>query len=414
MLRIFSFLKKVHSDTQELPVGIKLIVFVIFLRMLGWGFVDPFYSIFIDSFSDSYAGIGSMVAIYNFASLFALIPLFRLADKVRDTTIMRDGEVIYLFAIVFYILAGLTGEIGFLIPALIFSGIASPFVIVGAETYIRKHVKIGGETKSFAFYTALHYLGWITGMLIGAFTVQYYGLTWMFLFILPSIFAGLFILNRIKERGIRSMLRGLKKYLHTREDFRNILTDLQDLNSRTSYFLLLAFFDGVITMFSFVFIPLFALSIDLGFKEIALLMAVMYLPFIFTFLISEATDKLKRMNVIAMGLFIGGISFISLSLIVDQLWIVLFVVLKSFSLAIIRPTYNGMITHLTPRRMLGEMTGLNNIAIRAGFIVGPILSGFIADKFSIQVAFFGMAIFAFTLATVTLLFKGLGTLITND
>ena len=403
---MFQFLKKISADTKALPKGVKLIVFVLFLRAFSWGFVDPFFSIFVDDFSESYAGVGGLVSILSLTSLLATVPLMRLADKMKDTVIMRDAEVIYIFSILFYLLSAFTGKLPFLVLAFILNGIGLPFMIVGAETYIRKHVKVAGQTKSFAFYTAVDYLGWILGMLIGAFTVQYYGLKFMFLFILPSAIAGLFVLRHIRERGLKSMLWGFRKYFHSGHDFGIIYEDLKKLDKKTFFFLVISFFDGVIVMFSYIFIPLFALSINMDLKSIALLMAVMYMPFIFSFFVSELTDRLKRMDVIAIGLIIGGVAFVLLSFLVGSLWIAILATLKSVSLAILRPAYNGMLTQLTPRRNLGEVTGFNNIAMRLGFVVGPVLTGLIADRYSIQVAFFAIAIFAFVLAATALSFKG--------
>ena len=88
--------------------------------------------------------------------------------------------------------------------------------------------------------------------------------------------------------------------------------------------------------------------------------------------------------------------------------------MTSLALAIIRPAYNGVITHLTPRRMLGEITGLNNLLIRLGYIVGPIFSGLIADAYGIQVAFFVIAMLAFGLGIITLLIKGYDPIVPKD
>lgn len=402
---MFCFLKKIFHDTRAFPTGVKLIVLALFLRSLGWGFVDPFFSIFVDGFSKNYAGVGGLISIMNLTSLVAMVPLIRLADKMKDTVIMRDSEVLYVLAILFYLLSAFTGNLALLVLALILNGVALPFMIVGAETYIRKYTNPEKQSNSFAFYTALNYLGWILGMVIGAFTVQYYGLKLMFLFVLPGSLAGLLILKHIRERGLRSMISGFKKYLHNGRDLEVILEDIKTLNKHTFFFLLLSFFDGVIVMFSFIFIPLFALAVDLSLKQVALLVAVMYLPFVFSFIISELTERLKRMDVIAMGLFIGAASFVLLSFLVQQLWIVILATMTSVSLAIMRPAYNGMLTRLTPRRMLGEVTGLNNIALRLGYVVGPISIGLIADRYSLQAAFLGIAIFAFVLAVLALSFK---------
>jgi len=407
---MFNFLKKISADTHSMPIGVKLIVFTVFLRSFGWGFVDPFYSIFVNKFSGSYAGVGGLVSILELTSVIAIIPLMRLADKMKDTAIMRDGEVLYIFAVGFYMLASLSGQIGFLIVAFILNGVAYPLVIVGAETYLRKYGSLGGETKTFSFYTAINYLGWILGMVIGAFTVQYYGFKWMFLFVLPGCIAGLLVLRHIHEDGLRSIIWGVRKYFHNGHDFTALFDDLKTLDKKAVFPLFLSFFDGIIVMFSYVFVPLLALSLNLSLGAISLLMAVMYFPFIFSFLFSELTDRLKRTHVIALGLCIGGFAFVLLSFIVGHVWVALLVALESASLAIIRPAYNGILTRLTPRRMMGEITGLNTMAMKIGYIVGPVLSGFIADEFSIQTAFFTIAIFAFILAAVTLSSKGYETL----
>jgi len=265
---MFNFFRKLSKDTKALPLGVKLIAFVLFLRTFGWGFVDPFFSIFVNGFTESYAGVGSLVSVMNLTSLIAMLPLLRLADKMKDSVIMRDAEVLYIFCIAFYVLAAFTQNLPLLVVALFLNGIALPFIVVGAETYIRKYASRESQTKSFAFYTALNYLGWTLGMLIGAFTIQYYGFKFMFFFVLPSAIAGLLMLKHIRERGLRSMIGGLKKYLHNGHDFSIIIKDIGQLNRKTFFFLVLSFFDGVIVMFTYVFIPLFALSIDLGLKDV--------------------------------------------------------------------------------------------------------------------------------------------------
>ncbi|MBU0578213.1 MFS transporter [Patescibacteria group bacterium] len=392
------------KDVRRIPLGVKLVVFVIVLRTIGWGFVDPYYSIFIENFSQNYTVVGLFMAILNMVSLFMLIPLMRLTDRVKDARIMEDGEILYFAAMLLYVFAGMTQNVIFLIIALFVNGIAHPLLIVGAESYIRKHSH-GGSARSFGFYTALGHFGWIFGMFMAAFLIPYYTFNTMFLFVLPGILISFFILPKIRERGITSLIRGFKKYFHRTQDFKDILYDLKGIDKKMIFFLILALFDGMIMMFTYVFIPLFALVINLSLSKIALLMAVMYLPFIFSFFFSEVSDRLSKMNVIAVGLFIGAVSFVLLTFIVHQLWVVVLASMTSLSLAIIRPAYNGMITHLSPRRMLGEITGLNNLFVRIGYIIGPIFSGIIADLYSIQVAFFLVAIVAFGLGAITLLLK---------
>ncbi len=398
-------LNNFRKDIHVIPVGIKLAVLVIFIRTIGWGFVDPFYSLYLNQFTGNYTLIGSLTSVYSFSALLAIIPLMRLTDRVKDTTLISDGELLYFLVILGYIFAGFFRSIPLLILTLFFTGIAQTFVVVGTESYIRKHSR-GGQVGPFAFYVALDYFGWIIGMVLASFAINYYDFNSMFLFIAPSILVSFFILPRIRERGIRSLLSGIRRYFHSRADFFSIFQDCREINPKAIFFFILAFFDGMVRMFSFVFIPLFALAINLNLSQIALLMAAMYFPFILSFFFSEMTNRMKKMNVIATGLFIGALSFILLYFIVDHLWFVLLAATISLSLAIVRPAYNGAITRLTPRRMLGEVTGLNNFIERIGRILGPIITGLVADAYGLSTAFLMIAVIAFVLGALSILLRG--------
>jgi len=409
---ILSALRSISKDTKKIPLGVKLVVLVIFLRGLGWGFIDPFFSIYIQQFSANYSTVGFFLSIMSFLSLLTIIPLIRLTDKVKDGHIMADGSFFYFISVIFYVLAGFSLNITYLVIAFVLNGIAQPLVVVGAETFIRKHSK-GGNARSFGYYTALDYLGWILGMFLSAYVVQFFSLNYLFLFVLPGIFCGILILPHLRERGLGSMLRGFTKYFHRKEDFDILFQDFKSVDHKMFFFLLVAFFDGMLRMFIFAFIPLFALSINLSLSEVALLMGVMYLPFIFSFFISEYADRHEKMDVIATGLMIGTISLLLLSMLTGKVAILVLAATISFSLAIIRPAYNGEITRLTPRRMFGEVTGLNNLVAKLGMIIGPIVAGFISDLYGIQVSFLMMAIFAFSLAVICMFQRGYSVIVNS-
>ncbi len=393
------------KDYKDIPLGVKLLVLVIFLRAFGWGFADPFFSLYLNQFTTDYALIGTLSSIVAITALLAIIPLMRITDKIRETVLIQDGEVLYFLVVVSYVLAGYFLNFPLLIFALALNGVAQTFVVVGVEAYIRK-ADGGGKSGPFGFYVAMDYLGWILGMLIAAFAIVYYGLNSMFLFILPSIFLAFLILPRIHEEGLKSLIAGLRSYFHTRQDFVDLFRDFKALNPKTAFFLALAFFDGVIRMFAYIFIPLFAVSLNLDLKAIALLSVVMYLPYIFSYFFSELSDTFSKMKIIAFGLFIGSLSFVLLHFVVSQWWVLFFAALISLSMAIIRPAYNGALTRLTPRSKLGEITGIYNFVDRIGRIVGPILTGIIADHYGLKITFLVIAFSALALGLLSLSLRG--------
>lgn len=404
------FFKIFLKDGKSIPLGIRLIVLVIFARALGWGFADPFFPLYLSQFQQNYTVVGSLFSLLQLGSFLMLIPLARLTDRVKDARLIHDGEVLYFFVIFGYIVAGFLHSIPLLVISLFFNGLAQPLIVVGAESYIRRH-DVGGKATPFGFYLAADYLGWILGMVLGAFLIHFYGLNWMFVAVLPSIFLSFFILPRVKERGLRSFFRGISLYFHRREDFLELIRDARALSPKMIFFLTLAFFDGVIWAFSYTFIPLLGLSMNLDFKSIALLMAVMYLPFIFSFFFSEFEDRLPRMNLIAVGLFIATVSYGLLFSIVHTAGIILLVMMTSFSMAIIRPAYQGAITRLTPHNQSGEVTGFNNLIERLGRILGPVVTGLIADVYGLKTAFLAVAILAFGLGILSLTLRGYNSLV---
>ena len=412
MRHFHKILGYVGNDFRRIPFGVKLIVLVLFLRTLGWGFVDPYYSLFLDRFSDQYSVVGLLVSLMAFASLLTIIPLLRLADKVKDTRIIEDGEIFYFFAIIFYVAAGYLNSIPLLIFALIFNGIGHPLVYVGAETYVRKTTLRGGSSKAFAYYTALEYGGWILSMFLSGFLIQYYNFNLMFLAVMPSIFLSFLILPRIRERGYGSFFAGFRHYFHRKEDFVDIINGIKELDSKSFFFLVLSFFDGVIRVFSLYFIPLYALKIHLSLSEIAWLMSFMYFPYVLSFLLSEVMDKMRKMDRIAFSLFAGAAAFLGLTFVSeDRLGVALLFASISLSIAILRPAYNGMLTRITPRRVLGEVTGINNLISRLGMIIGPLFIGYISDLYNLQLVFIIIGIVALFLALLSLLFRGYETLV---
>ena len=82
-------LQSVIKDSRRIPVGVKLIVFVLFVRMLGWGLVDPYYSMYIQQFTESYTTIGLFAGMMSVIQLIVILPLIRLADKVKDARIIE-------------------------------------------------------------------------------------------------------------------------------------------------------------------------------------------------------------------------------------------------------------------------------------------------------------------------------------
>jgi len=395
------------SSRHPLPVGIKLICLVLFARFVGWGFIDPYLSLFVMDFGVGYTGVGVFFSLMYLVAIITVVPLLRLADRVKDARLMEDGEIIYLVVVLLFVLAGLFKSIPLLLGAFLLAGPGNSLIIVGGESYIRRHDSHSKKSTLFSFYTAIGYAGWILGILLGAFTFPYYGMNGMFLALLPGVLLGIWILPHIRERGVSGLVGGLLRYFHRGSDLKDLVASLKDLNPRSAFFLLITFFDGLITVFGFVFIPLFAVSVDLSLKQVALLMGLMHVPLIFSVVFTRLSAIFHRMTVMSLGLSLAGLSFAILFFVQTPGWIIFLMMLKSIAVGFMRPAYNSLLSGITPHRMLGQISGLSYLALTLGFAVGPFFSGLVSDAYGIRFCFLILAVLAGVLSLLCLILGSL-------
>ena len=117
-------------------------------------------------------------------------------------------------------------------------------------------------------------------------------------------------------------------------------------------------------------------------------------PFIrgvFTLFMGSLSDRMDKKTLILIGL--GGYMFVAIGFIFSsQPWhlFVMRVLQGAFSSAVM-PVARAYAGHLAPRGQEGRIMGLFNLAFFAGFALGPLTGGLMADSLGMAAPFLGMA-----------------------
>ncbi|MBI3090466.1 MAG: MFS transporter [Candidatus Tectomicrobia bacterium] len=135
-------------------------------------------------------------------------------------------------------------------------------------------------------------------------------------------------------------------------------------------------------------LPLYALDLGAGGMWLALMFSsfsvsrTLALP-----AFGRWSDRTRRKPFITWGLFASAGIGLAYALVDDLTEIVLLRFVQGVASAMVLPIAQAYVGDLTPRLREGRYMGAFNIAMFAGFGVGPMLGGYVKDAWSLQAAF---------------------------
>lgn len=395
MFRSLSY--TLQKDWSVLNVSIKLMGLMVAFKYAGIGLMDPFFSLFLESLGHNYTAVGELTSLFGFASLVTTIPLIRVADHIQNKLVVWRGLQGYAVAVLFYFLAAVYQHLFFLIMALIIHGVSYTMVDGGSEAYVRKHATFDHTSRAFGYLSSIRNSGWIIGILVGGLLFPYLGFAGLFLLMIPFMLINSFFVHSIEERGVTSLLAAAHRYFSHFKDLFRLFRDFHQFGPQMIFSYGLIFFDGLQSVLLATFLPLFAFTLSLSYTEIAFLMAVVYLPSLFSFFFAEIADRMNRIDLIVAGLMIVVTAFLFLFSSTEPHWIMIFASVISLGMALVKPAYNGLISDLAPHHMLGEISSIQMFVARSSAMICPFLFGILADFYAIRFTFLFAALAAFVL-----------------
>ena len=366
-----------------------LFVFSSFLIM-------PVLSPFIKSLGYSDFGLSIIFSLYPL-SIIIFSPLMgALSDKVGRRTVIRLGIVIEILAFTLYLLSS---NLFILILARIFNGLS--FITVNYISLSKIQDIIGEKSrgKLSGLYFSLINFGKILGPLAGSFLADHFFVGMPFfsaILILSTLLIFLFSHSQNKKIGFRKLKFSF---------FKNVKVFLSFPQLRR--LAIIGFFIHAAYATYIIFLPLLimekfkSLYIYVGYVQTVFITA-----FLFQYFVGKAVDRLDKEKVIYFSVIIKGIIWILLPFINNYLLLLLII----FISGIFESFWNiGAISIMSEvgERIHKEGTILMTYTslVKIGSFISFLVSGMIAQFFSIAGAFITLGILIVSAAIILSFFK---------
>lgn len=355
------------------------------VAMVGVGIIAPILPLYAKTFSAKGVTIGLVIAAFSLSRSLLGPFLGRLSDRIGRKRMLVAGLAGYAAVSVLYAVAGSLWQLGIF---RLLQGGASVMVTPIAQAYIGDITPPGKEGRYMnGFYSAM-FLGMALGPLLGgslsaAFSYQaaFYGMGGL------SLIALLLVTRTVPADHVH----------HTAQKREAEIVPLNDVIKN----------DGVKAICVYVatrgfwrqgfntFYPLFAAaSAGLGEASIGLVLSVymlggglLQIPFGFL------ADRFPRFPQIIIGSTLAPLLLLAVPF-VHQVWLIIGVMFAIGALsALSRASILAFRTELGRTHGMGTLAGLQGAAFAAGQMIGPPVSGLIADGLGLNAVFpFGSAV----------------------
>ncbi len=346
---------------------------VTLLVLLGLSMVSPILPTYAESFQVSYTLVGFVISSFAIARMVLDMPAGILARKFDKKKIMILGLVLISASSV---LAGLAPNYITLIIARMLEGAGSALYVTTATVFL---IQISGEEKRgqyMSLYMGMLLLGAIFGPTFGGIIADAYGIRAPFfayaiitgLAVIPTL-----VLPKLTNSG------NVSSHLNLRE----IVSDMRQVLSHPS-FILVSFV--VFTLFLLrtgvrtTLVPLFAAN-NLGLDEISigLILTIGAITTTLTIVpMGKISDRIGRKKPLALCLVLtAGVTLI-IPFSMDLLTLSIALAIYGAVIGLSGPAA-AYVTDVSPQDKLEISMGLYRMISDFGFVVGPLLLGFLAD-----------------------------------
>jgi MFS family permease len=409
---IFSVIKR---DFFSIPVSIRMISLSMFLFILWRGLGgDTFFSIYLKSIINNVFWISVIGALLPFIKMFFSISVGELDDHSDIRSVIFVSKAVYVLTSIAFFLAGTQHSVTLLIVAVALNAVWWAALITSYHSMIRKLAKKNNRSTIFGLYFSSTNFAYVVWGLIAAVLIKYIDLPHLYLFV------GLFTLisfltdtklPHLSKKNLKAFL-GKESFLHQffREvfslwAFRKAFNSLKTANKKIYNVLGFEFLYNILNYVGFIFIPIIAVQNNLSFSQIAIIFAIMRLPYVFNFFTWEFADLYNRKKFILVVLLF--ISFLYALLGVRDGFISIIIISFGISLglALIRPVISSMISYYSEESSSGKITGIEEFVARFGEVFGSLLFGVLSVVLGMGNSFIAIGIGLFIFAVIGIVRK---------
>ena len=406
--------KKILSELKKIfPLKIRFVSLSLALFMLWrWFGTDTYFSIYIKEIIGNARWVTAIWTVLAVTKLFFVIPIGKMNDHINVKYILLIGKILYVFCGLSYFLAWIWHSRILLTVATILNWIANATTFTTYRSYYAKKSTKSDHTHISWIYFSSLYMSVVVWSLVAAFLVKHLELSYMYLFVVIFALVSLLqdqkiktILSKHYNRTWRRFYNRVKKESETHREvdewresnqqffgknwfIRQFVKECTSLDSWKEirhvlhwygWKLYVALWSQMYTNFLnytwFLFIPIVAAENNLSLSQIAIVFAVMKLPYIINVFIWKVGDKYSKKLLISIILVIISFLYIALWFHESFMMILVLTFFTSLWIALLNPLSSALVVSYTAPKDRWAMTWVQDFVSRLGDILGSLWFG---------------------------------------
>lgn len=350
--------------------------------MMGNGIATPLLPLFAQTFDITVAQIGSIISAFAFARILINVPAGYFSERFGRRLLLVGGPLIMGIA---SLLTGVAGDIGQLVGYRFMTGIGSAMFTTGAMAYLADISLPENRGQIIGYYQISFLVGVSFGPMVGGLVADRWNYpTAFFLVGFLSLVSAIWAFFRIPEtRGPGVTVSSGEvphQTLEGGQTWQGVVLLLGNPNFLLISFLTIGYF-FTRTGSQHGLVPLLGHNrLGLTPGQLGAIFTASAITNLAGLLVSNAiTDRIGRKRVIIPSTLICIIGLV-LYVFSGSWWVFLVATLVSdLGSGLSGPAPAAYVTDLTPRGLYGVSMGIYRTFGDLGFVLGPVLLGWIAD-----------------------------------
>ena len=385
---------EVRSRTADI-LSIYVPAFFIFL---GMGIVSPILAIYAETFNVTYALVSLAISMYAIGRFIADIPVGVLADRFGRKPLMIWGTII--IAVSSFLNATAVEFWQFLIYRLL-EGVGAAMWITSRQALLADILRPEERGRILSYFSSFILIGSAAGPTVGGIVASAWNIRAPFyIYTAVSVISLVLTFIFIKETTIIPTVNNTGGSGFSLAAAKRILGKtnfiMASLATFTMFFLTAGIRDMIVPLYAANVIHLDEASIGYILSFVTVINLLLTIP------IGYMIDSYGRKSVILKSLFVtcGACLVFSFT---NSFWtMALAAIILGIGTSGAQQAPQAMVTDVTMDDPHGLSMGIYRVFGDIGFIVGPTLLGFIADRFGLTMPFYFMTALLFINAVLVL------------
>lgn len=405
-------IKIIKKEFFSIPISIRIVSFSLFLFIFWRGLgADTFFSIYIKDIVNNVFWVSVIWAILSLGKMFFAIPVWEIDDHANLKSVLFLSKWAYVVTWILYFVAGMINSPILLVIGVLLNGFATASLLTTYQAFIRKHSKKNIRGVIFGLYFSSLNLAYVVGALIASVIIGYISLPYLFLFV--SLFSVISFftdqkLPNLSKKEIRKFI-GKDTFIHkffvevfSFYAIKKVIIKMKTYSFRMYYALGFEFLFNVLNYIWFIFIPIISVKNNLTLSQIALIFAVMRVPYLIDFFTGNIADNASKRKFLFFVLLFVSFLYMLLGY-NENFWSIIIITFAiSLGLSLMRPVISAFISDCTNTEDEWTISWVEEFVARWWEMIGIILFGISSALFGIQTSFVLVGIMIFIIANVWL------------